>query len=321
MFSGFAEVQTANKKLMKIKNIIPQIAALGLMATVAEGAVFRFHASGDWLDISNNGSGPEGWGPNPNNSGVLGSLPGGGDDARINWGGNTVTVSSTVPTVGRVQIGVDENGSVEVLSGGVLASNGHFFVGNNNVNVTNANLLVRNGGTVNVGNILYSSNNSSTGNITIDAGGVVNVANHLWLGATSASIISIGGTLTQTGGILGLGTTNASDPSGGSASLNILSGGLLELNNISGAAGTPSIQSGSVIDIQGTGLLTLPGDFVGSVNDYIAANKITGNGTNGAVSVVFDSNSNETIVTAIPEPSSALLLGLVGALGFIRRKR
>lgn len=307
---------------MKIKNVITKVALFGLMANWADGAVFRFHASGDWSQISNTGSGPVGWGLNPNNDGVTpGALPGGGDDARINWGGNTVTVSSTVPTVNRVQIGVDENGNVDVLSGGVLGSNGNFFVGNNNVNVTNANLFVRNGGIVNVGNILFSSNNSSTGHVTIDAGGVVNVGNHLWLGATSNSTISIAGSLIQTGGILGLGTTDASTPSGGTATVNILDGGLLALNNISGNAALPSIQSGSVIDIQGTGLLTLPGDLTGTLNNYIGANKIIGNGINGGVSAFFDSDLNQTIVSTIPEPSSALLLGLAGALGFCRRKR
>lgn len=307
---------------MKIKNVMTKVALLGLMANLADGAVFRYNTSGDWTQTSNTGSGPAGWGPNPNNNGVTpGSLPGAGDQARINWGGNTVTVSTAVPTVSRVMIGVDENGNVDVLSGGVLSSTGNVLAGNNNAAVNNANLFVRDGGTVNVGNILYSSNNSSTGHITIDAGGIVNVGNHLWLGATKPSTISIGGSLFQTGGILGLGTTNANTPSGGTATVNILDGGLLSLNNISGGAGLPSIQAGSVIDIQGSGRLVLPGNFTGVLNNYITANKIIGNGTNGAVSASFDSDLNQTIVSTIPEPSSALLLGLAGAFGFVRRRR
>lgn len=304
---------------MKIKTIIIQIAALGLVASLADGAVFRYNGSGDWSATSNTGSGPNGWGLNPNNTPAAGSLPGGADEARVNWGGNTVTVSSVVPAVGRVMIGVDENGSVDVLSGGVLTSNGDVLAGNNNANVDDANLFVRNGGTVNVTNILWSSNNNSTGHITIDAGGVVIVGSHLWLGVSSPSSISIAGTLTQTGGNLGLGTNNAATASGGTATLDILSGGLLALNNIDGAGN--SIQPGSVIDIQGTGRLTLPGDRVGTINNYIANNQITGDGVNGAVSAFFDSDLNETIVSTIPEPSSAFLLGLAGALGFCRRKR
>ena len=108
-------------------------------------------------------------------------------------------------------IGVDENGTVDVISGGVLTvggTNGDLLAGNNNPNVDDANLIVRNGGTVNVGRILWSSNNGSSGDIVIEGGGLVTVASHLWLGVSTPSTISISGTLTQTGGILGLGTSN-----------------------------------------------------------------------------------------------------------------
>ncbi len=44
---------------------------------------------------------------NPNNPATVGSLPGAGDEARINFGGNTVTVTSTEATVGSVKVGVD----------------------------------------------------------------------------------------------------------------------------------------------------------------------------------------------------------------------
>ena len=305
---------------MKLSNLISKLAIFTILANMADGAVLRYRASGDWTKISEAAPGDvTGWGDNPNNAGVAGiALPGASDDARINWGGNTVTVSTSVPDVDRLQIGVDENGNLDILNGGSLSSVRDVLVGNNNSNVTDANLNIRGGGELSVGGILWSSNSSATGHITVDSGGLLNVGNHLWLGVTQTSTISIAGTLTQTGGILGLGTNNASTPSGGSASVTIESGGLLALNNIS-ANGTNSIQSGSSIDIVGTGRLTLPGNHESVLGNYVAANLITGNGNNGAVTVFFD--GSETVVTAIPEPSSALLLGLAGAFGFCRRKR
>ena len=109
---------------MKTQKMITQIAAFGLMASMAEGEVFRYHQGGDWSKASNGAADPIGWGLNPNNTGEIGSLPGAADQARINWGGNTVVVSTTVPTVNKVMIGVDENGTVDVNSGGVLTASG-----------------------------------------------------------------------------------------------------------------------------------------------------------------------------------------------------
>ena len=288
---------------MKTQKMITQIAAFGLMASMAEGEVFRYHQGGDWSKASNGAADPIGWGLNPNNTGEIGSLPGAADQARINWGGNTVVVSTTVPTVNKVMIGVDENGTVDVISGGVLTAsgeNGDVLVGNNNEKVTDANLIVRDGGSVDVGRILWSSHNLSTGNILIENGGTVTVASHLWLGVTKPSTITIHGTLTQTGGILGLGTLNAVDASGGTATLDVLDGGLLELNNIH--AGGTSIQEGSVLNVGGTGVVTIPGDHVDVINSYIDNNRISGNGVlgRGALVVDLDTNPGFTTITAVP---------------------
>ena len=286
---------------MNAQKIFTQIAAIGLLASVAEGDVFRYHQGGDWSKASNGAADPIGWGLNPNNPAAdPGSLPMAADEARVNWGGSTVTVSTAVPAVGRVMIGVDENGTVEVLNGGVLTSNGDVLAGNNNPNVDNANLIVREGGIVNAANILWSSNNNSSGNITIDNGGVVNVGSHLWLGVSMPSTISISGTLNQTAGILGLGTSDASTPTGGSATLNVEDGGVLALNNIHGD-GT-SIQAGSILNINGTGQVTLPGDFLDVILSYIDNEKISGNNVLGRGALIVDLTTNPgfTTVTAVP---------------------
>lgn len=303
------------------------LVALAIMVTAAMlvvddagAAVLRYRASGDWTQITDGAS--PGWGPNPNGVGT--SLPGASDDARINFGGNTVQVTSAVPTVSRVQIGVDESGVLLVQNGGVLSTttangNGDVLAGNNNPNATGT-LTVENGGTVNVARILWAANDNSDGNININPGGQVNVASHLWLGVTGTANINISGTLTQSpGGILGLGTNNAVSATGGTATLNILSGGLLELNNIDG--GGNSIQPGSVIDISGTGQLTLPGDFVGVLEDYRDNNEIIGNGGASFVTVDLTKNPGFTTAYVIPEPATMALLSVALCATLISRKR
>jgi hypothetical protein len=320
--------QEGDELMKRTSSVLSTMAVLAIAVLVivdqATAATLRYRLSGDWATVTD-GAGP-GWGPNPNNNGNPGvSLPGGSDDARINWGGNTVSVNSAVPTVNRVQIGVDESGIVEVNNGGVLTtagSNGDLLAGNNNANATGT-LNVKSGGVVNVGRILWSANNSSNGNINVDGGGQVNVASHLWWGVTGSSNVNISGTVTQTGGILGLGTSDASTAGGGTATVNILDGGLLALNNISGAAGLPSIQAGSVIDISGSGELTLPGDFVGLLNDYASASKIVGNGGSSALTIDLTKNTGFTTayINAIPEPATLLLLGVsLGAILLGRRR-
>ena len=66
------------------------------------------------------------------------------------------------------------------------------------------------------------------------------------------------GTL-SVGGMLGLGTINAVDPSGGIATVNVNEGGTLALAQIHG--GITSIQPGSVININDNGKVTKTGKY------------------------------------------------------------
>lgn len=273
------------------------IAGVGIAAATARAEVFRYHASGNWDNVS---MGDSGWGLNPNNPAVPdGSLPGGSDDARINFGNNTVTVDSTVPTVSRVQIGVDESGQVVVENNGVLTANLDVLAGNNNSNATGT-LTVNDGGVVNVGRILWAAQNQSNGVINLNTGGVINVASHLWLGVSGSAVINISGTLNQASGILGLGTLDAVNPGGGTATVNVNDGGVLALNNISSADGLPSIQEGSVLNINAGGQVTLPGDFVAVINEYVQADKVTANSGESMVMVDLTTNPGFTTVTAGP---------------------
>ena len=141
--------------------------------------------------------------------------------------------------------------------------------------------------------------------------------------AEGRATIDIAGTVTQTGGILGLGTNNASTPSGGTALVTIQDGGLLALANISSAAGLPSIQAGSLVNIEFGGELTLPGDFVGVLTDYANAGQLAGLGVPGMANLTIDLTRNPGFTTAyvIPEPAGLLLGGVIAtALAAARRR-
>ena len=251
---------------------------------------FRFRLSGNWTEIANElDPASPGWRLNPNAEAT--ELPGLGDEARINWSDNTVTVDSAVPELNRILIGVNEDGTLEVNDGGVLTTTEDIVVGNNDI--VDGTMNVNSGAEVNVGRILWISRDEPGqldnvfGFLDINAGGVVNVASHLWWGVRGPATVNISGTLNQTGGILGLGTFDALTPSGGAATVTILDGGEFNLNNISGNPGTPSIQPGSSINIEGTGRMTFPNDLVGNVGEYVAAGLISGNGVPGNVDVEF----------------------------------
>ncbi len=270
------------------KRVSVAVSALLIVVTTAatlqaQTPVFRYRQGGPWQDVSD-GTVP-GWGVNPASPGLR--VPDAGDEARVNWGGSTVTLDYAAPTFLRLMIGVDESGTVEVNDGGVLTTSQDVVVGNNGF--VEAYMDVNDGAVVNVGRILWVGRgpvvNDVLGFLNINAGGTVNVASHLWWGTTGIAEINIAGTLNQTGGILGLGTQNAVDPLGGSATVNVLDGGEFNLNNISSAASLPSIQPGSKINIQGTGRMTLPGDFIDTIGLYRDAGLIEGNGVAGAITV------------------------------------
>jgi hypothetical protein len=256
------------KKMKKLLFVILVCA----VASAASAESKRLIGNGAWEDPSN-------WSPP--------GLPGLTDEARINWGGNTGTVSSAVPTVFRVYPGCDEGGTLDVQAGGA-------------VTMTDC-LMMAVGG------------NPNTGILNVAADATVSAGGHLWAAENPASvaILNIAGTL-NIGGILGLGSVGFGN--GGTATLNVLDGGVVNLGNIHGD-GSSSIKGSSVLDICGSGLVTLPGDFVAVVQAYVAGGKITGNGIVGNVSVVFD--GSQTLVT-IPEPITISLLSL-GAL--LLRKR
>ncbi|MGN6554788.1 MAG: PEP-CTERM sorting domain-containing protein [Verrucomicrobiota bacterium] len=320
-------------KIITHKNSILVCALLGVMgAATAPGATIRYQGSGDYFDFLAAGNvGANGW---QNVAGVPG-LPGAADTARFNWANNTVTLAGAATTITAFQMGVDESGGLVVNNGGSLASTGNSTVGNNagasGANLTTGFLTINSGGTVTAGGTLKLGAGASaaagnlTGHVTLN-GGTLNVSSHLWVGNNNLTLgiidINDGGIL-NIGGMLGLGTGNATAASGGVGFLNVNDGGVLNLANIHSAA-QGSIQAGSLLDISGSGLVTIPGNFVSVLNGYIAAGRITGNDVVGNAVAVFDSDLNKTFLTAspVPEPSTFALMAVAGlglAFGLKRR--
>ena len=94
--------------------------------------------------------------------------------------------------------------------------------------------------------------------------------------------------------------------------MSVHDGGILALSNIQANGSLGSIQPGSLLDITGTGLVTLPGDFTAVVDGYIAAGRIAGNGVPGLAEAVYDGNLDKTLIIAVPEPSTFALITLMG---------
>ncbi|MEI9960482.1 MAG: hypothetical protein WDM76_04910 [Limisphaerales bacterium] len=107
-----------------------------MVASLAQGDDIRYQQSGDWFDADLTDS--IGWQSAPN-------LPGAADTARINWGGNTVTLSGIAPNINHLQTGVDESGTLVINSGGSLTSLGWSMIGANGGTTTGA-LTINNGG-------------------------------------------------------------------------------------------------------------------------------------------------------------------------------
>lgn len=291
------------------KNTILIGALLGAMAAgPAMAATLRYVGSGDYNDLFSV-TGVNGW---QDGGGGPGGLPGSADLIRINYGNNTVTLTNVAPDVARFQIGVDESGTLVIESGGSLTAVGTSAnsVGNNRTGVT-GRMNVMTNGVVNSAAVMYvgsgdSGSGPATGILTVD-GGSCNFSNHLWVGrfsgATGTIILTNGGTLNMLGvggsGMLGLGTGNASAPSGGTGIIRVSDDSVLNLYNISGTA-QGSIQPGSVLDILGSGIVTIPGDRVATISGYTNAGRITAYGGTGTVGIDYNTlNPGKTTLFAI----------------------
>jgi len=131
----------------------------------------------------------------------------------------------------------------------------------------------------------------------VEAGGLVEFGQHMWIGLNDDSV----GTLDINGGVVTVAEMLGLGWNGGTATgyVNVNDGGLLALSNIHGD-GASSIKGASLLSINGTGAVTLPGDFVDVIDAYAAAGLIAGNGVLGAVQAVVA--DEVTTVTAVAPP-------------------
>ncbi|MGN6552254.1 MAG: hypothetical protein ACTHLW_00765, partial [Verrucomicrobiota bacterium] len=294
-------------------------ALLGCMvAGQAMAATIRYKSSGDYFDTTNDTANARGW----QNT----TVPGWEDVARLNWGGtigNVVTLNSEAPEVLQFQFGVGESGHLVINSGGKFTSTGAISgstVGNNGGSTIFGRITVNAGGELHAMTAAMQVGVGATGMIT-NNGGTVNVDSHLWVGSgNSNSNPGINGTIViknggvfNVGGMIGLGTVNSTGPSGNKGFVYVQTNGVLNLHNIQAAASTNldgsvntnylgSIQPGSVLNIADNGLVTLPGNFINVISNYVTAGRITSYGGLGAVEIktVVDAfDVTNTWITAV----------------------
>ncbi len=293
------------------------------LVCVVNAATIRYQGSGAWNQLASPAVPPAtGW---TGTGWQSAAAPGTTDVVRANWGGavgNVVTLNYAT-TVSKFEAGADESGTFEIQNGGILTA-----TGTNRIGVTDRagvgefgvmNVLA--GGTVNNGDWLkVGAAANADGFLTVS--GTVNIQTHLWVstgtGATGTVVINNGGVIKTIAGNLGIGTGNASTPSGGTGSITVNSGGLLDLWQWSA---TTSIAAGSVLNINGTGVVKVMGNRGAQADAYFALGKIASD--MGGIQWVYtpgDPGQDYTTITAIPEPATMSLLGL-GALALLRKKR
>jgi hypothetical protein len=299
-----------------LKNSILVCALLGLIvAGQVMAADIRYKASGDYFLTTNDTANVNGW--------QWSYVPDWEHTIRLNWGGevgNTVTLGSVAPDVLRFQFGVGESGHLIINAGGSLTASGATggsTVGNNGGSNRFGRITVNAGGYLRAMTAAMKVGDAATGMIT-NNGGTVVVDSHLWVGCNNTAgvngtIVIKNGGVFNVGSMLGLGTVNATGPSGNKGFVYVQTNGILNLANIQAAASTNldgsansaylgSIQPGSLLDITANGLVTLPNNFTNVINNYVAAGRITaygGLGTVGVDLVVNEFDVTNTWITAI----------------------
>jgi hypothetical protein len=166
-------------------------------------------------------------------------------------------------------------------------------------------------------------------------GGRINLG---YAGGTG-SLIADGGLINQVGAndSIYVGYTSHSTYGYGNATLEVKNGGYVDFYEIylpkttDGSTGHVELGEGT-IDLgrifwnsNGSmniteGTLLLDGNKVSDIDDYVTDGWLTAYGGSGTVIRTYDSGTNHTIVTGIPEPITIALLGL-GGLALVRRKR
>ena len=312
---------------MRMKTLVLMGISISLFMTAAEGANIYFNGSATpdqlWSNTAN-------WN--------LARLPVVGDTARYNLvGGQPLEISDGTAAVATHLILARTNkgpltDNLQLIQNGASSSltlSGQLQIADG---ATGKGEYVLNDGTVSVGNGTYGSvwvGNNGEGTLTVN-GGVFNTSHSLNLGMQSNS----SGLLTLTGGEVNLGTQLAQGVGNlvmykfgtGATSHVQLDGGILRafrIENLNHASANASV------DFNG-GTMVVTGNRVTETVGYFNAGLITsegyalqsGDAWTDYFNMAYDSDTNRTTISAIPEPGVLGLLMLSGGgLLFVRRMR
>lgn len=267
------------------KKIITGIALCGMVAGLAQGAIYRFDSQApggddDWTNGQN-------W-RNQDDGNSKGVVPGALDEVRFNYGGAEGEITSDVGTISQLRIGIDDTGGkLTVSSTGVLNVTGSSNMIGWNAG-GNGGILLVNGGSITYGGWLGVANNGD-GTFELN-GGNVRVANAFFHNLEN-----------------GTGTASSS-----------ITAGLLDVNAMTLNSGVMDISgTGEVLIRAGTSASQIAG--------WISGGLMTIDGSGAAVVDVdyeltaFGGSGQR--ITVIPEPAT---LGLIAAFGggllFLRRR-
>lgn len=282
---------------------IPTITALALLAVSVSSQAAAVWDGGagtvDWLTASN-------WNPN--------SLPVGNDNTTLDGGGT----GATTLTGGNVTVA-----GLQVKKGHVLTidNDGYTLTSNGAINMSqgaagDGTIINHLAGTVSLGSLLSMSGNATGGTSFYNLSGGTLTTSGISVGNAYAATFSLIGELASvtagSGAVtagpystfnfeLGSMGIDAIDTTG---SFSLSSGAALNIigSSYTGGAGTISLFSyGSRVDDT---------EFVENISGFTGLN----------ADVVYSDSGIDLVLTVVPEPSAAALLGL-GAVGLLVRRR
>ncbi len=203
-----------------------------------------------------------------------------------NWTGGSIPNSSN-----KVVFNVSGAGTCFVSQAAVA---GQLSMGDNGPGGT---LIVTNGGSLNAGISDWCAIGYNNTNLTrIEVGGSARFGSHLWIGFAPGS----DGTLIIHGGTVSVGQMFGIGWNGGKGTVRV-HGGTMNLSQWS-SSNPGSISGSSVLDLSG-GTVSISGNQVASVEDFIRSGRIIGYGGAGTVSNVFDGVVTRlTGIPAVPPP-------------------
>ena len=227
-----------------------------------------------------------------------GGLPGPGYVSRVKDLGLADIVVNTAEIYGKaIRHGYYEDGS-----------------GANTSGTTAPLLTIQNGGSLAYSNGTESATHSYIGHwsnaqMDIEFGGSFTGGKRLQIGygPGATGTINVSGTLTNTLNNVFVGVD-------GVGLLTIEDGGVLNLKNSNNGL---QISGTSWLDLEGSGMIVVVGDYTGSADADILGGRMRGDGIVGNLIAVFD--GTYTTVTVIPEPATMILLGLGSIL--LRKRR